>query len=71
MKLFIYRGSQARSIKEAIDDGSIRYIGTFANETVGDVNTIEAVKLACIVTADCIDMDETLYFVEVDEARRL
>lgn len=59
IELYIYRDSQASSLTEAMNDGSIRHVGQYDEDALYDV------KSAITVTADCLDGDETIVFVEV------
>ena len=67
MKLYIFRKSQAKTIHFAIEDGSVRFIGEFENQTKGDIARIEEIKQAITITAECIDFAEDIQFVEVTE----
>ena len=57
--LYIYRSSQAGDADEAFNDGAVRFLGDFEKHTIGHIKDI--VKQ----TADCLDSDERMVFVEV------
>lgn len=64
IRLYIYRTSQASTLIEAIQDGSIRYIDTFENTSVGDVAKLDAVKSYIEITSECLDACEEIVFIE-------
>jgi hypothetical protein len=64
MKLYIYRDSQCNGLKDAIEDGALRYVGEFEHTTKGDEDRLAEIQLAIEVTAECMDMSETIRFVE-------
>lgn len=67
MKLYIFRTSQSLTIHDAIESGSVRFIGEFEDQTESDIERIEQIKLAIRVTADCIASDDEIKFAEITE----
>ena len=65
MKLYFYRSSQAGGLQEAVHDGDIRYIDTFENSTVGDVEKIANMKTIIKVVEESLQgTDDDIVFVE-------
>lgn len=64
MKLFAYRRSQNRSLIDAIQDGAVRYIGSFENKTQADIERIEEIKLVGKIVCEMCDDSDDIVFVE-------
>ena len=64
MKLYAYRRSQARTLIDAIQDGSVRFIGHFDNQTLADLERVAAIKLTGQIVGEMCGDEDDIIFVE-------
>jgi hypothetical protein len=59
-ELYFYRNSQAENLEVAMHDGAVRFAGKYTCRT-----KLGQAKGLINITADCLDGDEVIVFVEV------